>query len=161
MDGSREGPCGNRYSASPLRPGVAGDDPLAGHFFAALEGRRNSRTHIMSTRRHRKLFRYPPSFKQRAVEVTLIPGVRSSEVARALQIHPKMLGLWRAQAQKGELLRLASQASASAPARRRRCRVLNAELELIRQEQAQARLREIARWFMEDRRGGYGPGTNP
>jgi transposase len=116
----------------------------------------------MSTRRHRTLFRYPPIFKLRAVEVTLIPGVRSAEVARALQIHPKMLGLWRAQARKGDLLRQASQAPRNtSAARRRQSRVLNAELERERQEQAEARLREVARWFMDTQHGGRLPGALP
>jgi transposase len=49
----------------------------------------------------RTLFRYPWTFKRAAVDIASLPGVRLADVARALDLHPKMLSLWRCQFRDG------------------------------------------------------------
>ena len=43
----------------------------------------------------RKTWRYPDDFKSKAVQLSLLSGIRVKEVAKTLDIHPFMLSRWR------------------------------------------------------------------
>lgn len=51
----------------------------------------------------RKIHRYDPEFKVKAVRLSQLPGVRVKDVAESLDIHPFMLSKWRKQYRDGIL----------------------------------------------------------
>jgi transposase len=87
----------------------------------------------------RKIARYGDRFKATAVKLSSLPGVLIQEVARALDIHPFMLSLWRKQVRDGVIVaksaRLDVQTVAELMRRReleRRYKVLKEEHELLK-----------------------------
>jgi transposase len=46
---------------------------------------------------------YEDSFKARAVQLSLVPGVRGKDVAESLDIHPFMLSRWRKECREGRI----------------------------------------------------------
>ena len=52
----------------------------------------------------RKTWRYTNEFKVQAVQLTQIGGVKVSEVARTLDIHPFMLSRWRKEFREGRIV---------------------------------------------------------
>src|SRR5688572_27834008 len=52
----------------------------------------------------RKVARYGDRFKATAVKLSGLPGALIQDVARALDIHPFMLSLWRKQVREGPSL---------------------------------------------------------
>ena len=56
----------------------------------------------MARRKHYNF--YNDQFKATAVALTHIPGVRATDVAEALCIHPVMLYRWRLETRRGELV---------------------------------------------------------
>lgn len=53
--------------------------------------------------RTRAVFRYPVEFKERAVALSKLPGLRVREVAQILMIHPQLLVAWRSEAREGPI----------------------------------------------------------
>lgn len=51
----------------------------------------------------RKTWRYPDEFKSKAVQLTLLRGIRVKEVARTLDLHPFMLSRWRKEYREGKI----------------------------------------------------------
>ena len=51
-----------------------------------------------------KIARYGDRFKATAVKLSSLPGVLIQDVARALDIHPFMLSLWRKQVREGVIV---------------------------------------------------------
>jgi transposase len=51
----------------------------------------------------RKIHRYEPEFKVKAVRLSQLSGVRVKDVAESLDIHPFMLSKWRKQYRDGVL----------------------------------------------------------
>jgi transposase len=49
------------------------------------------------------VLRYEDSFKARAVQLSLVPGVRGKDVAESLDIHPFMLSRWRKEYREGRI----------------------------------------------------------
>ncbi|MFM8474183.1 MAG: transposase [Planctomycetaceae bacterium] len=58
----------------------------------------------MATPGPRTVYRYSANFKATAVRLSQLPGVRVSDVADSLCIHPFMLSKWRKQAREGLIL---------------------------------------------------------
>lgn len=52
----------------------------------------------------RKTWRYTDEFKVQAVQLSQIDGVKVSEVARSLDIHPFMLSRWRREYREGRFV---------------------------------------------------------
>ena len=55
------------------------------------------------TKGPRRVQRYSPEFKLKAVKLSQLEGVLVQDVADALDIHPFMLSRWRKQAREGHL----------------------------------------------------------
>lgn len=51
----------------------------------------------------RKTWRYPDEFKSKAVQLTLLSGIRVKEVAITLDLHPFMLSRWRKEYREGKI----------------------------------------------------------
>ena len=51
----------------------------------------------------RKTWRYPDEFKSKAVQLSLLSGIRVKEVASTLDIHPFMLSRWRKEYREGKI----------------------------------------------------------
>lgn len=51
----------------------------------------------------RKTWRYPDEFKSKAVQLSLLSGIRVKEVASSLDIHPFMLSRWRKEYREGKI----------------------------------------------------------
>lgn len=58
----------------------------------------------MSRARPRKVSRYGARFKATAVKLNNLSGVLIQDVARALDIHPFTLSLWRKQVREGVIV---------------------------------------------------------
>ena len=52
----------------------------------------------------RKTWEYSQDFKAKAVELTLLEGVRVKDVAATLDIHPMMLSRWRKHYREGSIV---------------------------------------------------------
>jgi transposase len=52
----------------------------------------------------RRTWRYTEEFKAKAVQLSLLEGVRVQEVARTLDIHPFMLSRWRKEYKEGKIV---------------------------------------------------------
>lgn len=52
----------------------------------------------------RKTWRYPDSFKAKAVQLSLQEGVQVKAVAESLDIHPFMLSRWRKEYREGKIV---------------------------------------------------------
>jgi len=52
----------------------------------------------------RKVRRYTTEFRATAVRLSLLPGVRTQDVAHSLEIHPFLLSRWRRDAREGRLM---------------------------------------------------------
>lgn len=55
------------------------------------------------TKGPKRVQRYSTEFKQKAVKLSALSGVRVQDVAEALDIHPFMLSRWRKEAREGRL----------------------------------------------------------
>jgi transposase len=51
----------------------------------------------------KRVLHYEDSFKARAVQLSLVPGVRGKDVAESLDIHPFMLSRWRKEYREGRI----------------------------------------------------------
>ena len=51
----------------------------------------------------RKTWHYPDEFKSKAVQLSLLNGIRVKEVAKTLDIHPFMLSRWRKEYREGKI----------------------------------------------------------
>ena len=52
----------------------------------------------------KKTWRYPAEFKAKAVQLSLMEGVKVLEVAQTLDIHPFMLSRWRKEFREGKIV---------------------------------------------------------
>jgi len=84
----------------------------------------------------KRVLRYSLEFKRAAVRLSHLPGVEVQAVARALDIHPFMLGRWRREAREGVLRGVSGKGHSKAPPPReiRRLQELEKEHALLLEE---------------------------
>src|SRR5262245_23590406 len=84
----------------------------------------------------KRVQRYSLEFKRAAVRLSQLDGVEVQAVARALDIHPFMLGRWRREAREGELRGVKGSVAFKAPSSRevRRLQELEKEHALLLEE---------------------------
>ena len=84
----------------------------------------------------KRVLRYSLEFKRAAVRLSQLDGVEVQAVARALDIHPFMLGRWRREAREGVLRGVKESGSFKAPPSRevRRLQELEKEHALLLEE---------------------------
>ena len=82
----------------------------------------------------RKIARYGDRFKATAVKLSSLPGVLIQDVARALDIHPFMLSLWRKQVREGVIVAKSAKLDVQTVAELRRLRDLERRYKVLREE---------------------------
>ncbi len=82
----------------------------------------------------RKIAKYGEKFKATAVKLSSLPGVLIQDVARALDVHPFMLSLWRKQVREGVIVARASKLDVETTAELRRLRELERRYKVLKEE---------------------------
>lgn len=82
----------------------------------------------------RKVARYGDRFKATAVKLSSLPGVLIQAVARALDIHPFMLSLWRKQVREGVIVARAAKLDVETSAELKRLRELERRYKVLKEE---------------------------
>ena len=82
----------------------------------------------------RKIAKYGEKFKATAVKLSSLPGVLIRDVARALDVHPFMLSLWRKQVREGVIVARASKLDVETTAELRRLRELERRYKVLKEE---------------------------
>ena len=82
----------------------------------------------------RKIAKYGEKFKATAVKLSSLPGVLIQDVARALEVHPFMLSLWRKQVREGVIVARASKLDVETTAELRRLRELERRYKVLKEE---------------------------
>ena len=82
----------------------------------------------------RKIAQYGEKFKATAVKLSSLPGVLIQDVARALEVHPFMLSLWRKQVREGVIVARASKLDVETTAELRRLRELERRYKVLKEE---------------------------
>ena len=82
----------------------------------------------------RKIAKYGEKFKATAVKLSSLPGVLIQDVARALDVQPFMLSLWRKQVREGVIVARASKLDVETTAELRRLRELERRYKVLKEE---------------------------
>jgi transposase len=82
----------------------------------------------------RKIAKYGEKFKATAVKLSSLPGVLIQDVAKALDVHPFMLSLWRKQVREGVIVARASKLDVETTAELRRLRELERRYKVLKEE---------------------------
>lgn len=82
----------------------------------------------------RKIARYGDRFKATAVKLSSLPGVLIQDVARALDIHPFMLSLWRKQVRDGVIVAKSAKLDVHTVAELRRLKELERRYKILKEE---------------------------
>ena len=82
----------------------------------------------------RGIAKYGEKFKATAVKLSSLPGVLIQDVAKALDVHPFMLSLWRKQVREGVIVARASKLDVETTAELRRPRELERRYKVLKEE---------------------------
>ena len=82
----------------------------------------------------RTIHRYGDAFKASAVRLSLQPGVRVSDVAQSLYIHPFMLSRWRRLAREGVIVTKSAQVGPTVAAELKALRQIKRQYEQLKVE---------------------------
>ena len=82
----------------------------------------------------RKIAKYGEKLKATAVKLSSLPGVLIQDVAKALDVHPFMLSLWRKQVREGVIVARASKLDVETTAELRRLRELERRYKVLKEE---------------------------
>ena len=104
----------------------------------------------------RKIAKYGEKFKATAVKLSSLPGVLIQDVARALDVHPFMLSLWRKQVREGVIVARASKLDVETTAELKRLRELERRYKVLKEEHE---LLKKAIWFASDRKRKSSPSS--
>lgn len=98
----------------------------------------------------RKTARYGDRFKATAVKLSSLSGVLIQDVARALDIHPFMLSLWRKQVRDGVIVAKSAKLDVNTVAELRRLKELERRYKILKEEHEL--LKKAIRFCSERRR---------
>jgi transposase len=82
----------------------------------------------------RKVASYGDRFNATAVKLSSLPGVLIQDVARALDIHPFMLSLWRKQVREGVIVAKSAKLDVRTVAELRRLKELERRYKILKEE---------------------------
>ena len=105
----------------------------------------------------RTIHRYSDAFKASAVRLSQQPGVRVSDVAQSLYIHPHMLSRWRRLAREGVIVTKGAPVDPSTAAELKALRKIKRQYEQLKLEHD---LLKKAIAFTSDRKAKSSPSSN-
>ena len=105
----------------------------------------------------RTIHRYSDAFKASAVRLSQQPGVRVSDVAQSLYIHPYMLSRWRRLAREGVIVTKGASVDPSTTAELKALRKIKRQYEQLKLEHD---LLKKAIAFTSDRKAKSSPSSN-